>query len=602
VEALQAQQRPPDLQEESSSSFSSKAMPCMKACGLIQACPEDVFKLIMDLSPSRTQWDLTFNTGKVLHRESRRSDVVHLALRPVWLFPLWADARDFVMSRHWKQEEDGAYTIIYSSVHHASCPKLSGVQRADLKGACVVIVPYPQEDGTVFSVVTHAMEVDIKGYVMPKLHKGLLAGGVALVAISLQYSYLGLCILVVLSLLLWAASATFQKLLGKDGISKLSNGFNRAYMMEMLMSLAGLRDMIVQVPELEAFILDTGIMTELNASDQIKSDNGRAPDAGFNSDQSDDDDDLGGPPGSTPRKPPASPKSSLPAKTCMAEPAGGGVKKMDEQQIGDIKARFRNDVMPILSKLATEHCTMRRGEGTATQCYQSRDVEGFVVRGKNYLHDKVKVPATSTLMELVGCDLTGHQNSEHLANLGQHPHSFAKKVLDTDWSTFGELEPFLFMVHFQVPGTPMYSTVIYFATPKCLLGASPGQTVLMNYFNGTQEYCDARLKLIPNVAEGSWIVRKGVGNTPAILGSKLKMTYFKGPNYFEVDIDTGVSSMAGAIVGLVQGPAKTLVIDLAFLVEAKSGEELPEELIGVVRLRKVDLGLIANTRTVFRET
>jgi Protein ENHANCED DISEASE RESISTANCE 2, C-terminal len=34
-------------------------------------------------------------------------------------------------------------------------------------------------------------------------------------------------------------------------------------------------------------------------------------------------------------------------------------------------------------------------------------------------------------------------------------------------------------------------------------------------------------KLIPSVVEGSWIIRQSVGNTPVILGRKLKTYYYK---------------------------------------------------------------------------
>ena len=160
---------------------------------------------------------------------------------------------------------------------------------------------------------------------------------------------------------------------------------------------------------------------------------------------------------------------------------------------------------------------------------------------------------------------------------------------EQDWSADPELEPFIFIINMAVPGSPQYSVVFYFALPACILGQNREYRVLQNYFNGTQEYCDARLKLIPLVAEGNWIVKRGVGSTPAILGSKLKISYFKGKNYFESVVDIGVSSMGGAIVRLVTGPARGLVIDLGFLIEAKLEEELPEEMIGVCRIRNCDL-------------
>jgi hypothetical protein len=39
---------------------------------------------------------------------------------------------------------------------------------------------------------------------------------------------------------------------------------------------------------------------------------------------------------------------------------------------------------------------------------------------------------------------------------------------------------------------------------------------------------DARLKLIPRIVEGNWIVRRACPPTPAILGAKLKQHHFRG--------------------------------------------------------------------------
>jgi Protein ENHANCED DISEASE RESISTANCE 2, C-terminal len=43
----------------------------------------------------------------------------------------------------------------------------------------------------------------------------------------------------------------------------------------------------------------------------------------------------------------------------------------------------------------------------------------------------------------------------------------------------------------------------------------------------------------------------------------------RGPNYMEVDVDVGSSRSAAHVVGLVQGALKTLVIDIAVLLEGR---------------------------------
>lgn len=64
--------------------------------------------------------------------------------------------------------------------------------------------------------------------------------------------------------------------------------------------------------------------------------------------------------------------------------------------------------------------------------------------------------------------------------------------------------------------------------PPCLQGDTPLSRVLKPFFFGdSDEYRDQRFKLIPKIVEGNWVVRKSVGSTPAILGTKLKQHYYK---------------------------------------------------------------------------
>ena len=57
----------------------------------------------------------------------------------------------------------------------------------------------------------------------------------------------------------------------------------------------------------------------------------------------------------------------------------------------------------------------------------------------------------------------------------------------------------------------------------------------------------------------------------------------RGANYFEVDVDIGSSSVAASVTNLVAGATKSLAVDMGVLVEGKSSEQLPEQLIGTIR-------------------
>ena len=144
----------------------------------------------------------------------------------------------------------------------------------------------------------------------------------------------------------------------------------------------------------------------------------------------------------------------------------------------------------------------------------------------------------------------------------------------------------------MVPGPPHYSIVAAF-TPKdkevCLSSDSPFSTLMQRFVDGTDGDRNEIFKLIPGIVEGSWIVQKAVGNTPAILGKKIHIAYHRGANYIELDFDIASSAMAANIVRLVAGATRSVVVDMAFLNEGKEEAELPEQLIGILRLKKIDL-------------
>ena len=57
-----------------------------------------------------------------------------------------------------------------------------------------------------------------------------------------------------------------------------------------------------------------------------------------------------------------------------------------------------------------------------------------------------------------------------------------------------------------------------------------------------------------------------------------------------MDVDCNSSPAAGRIVSLVKSYASSLVVDLAFVIEAQTADELPEAVIGAARLLHIDLG------------
>jgi len=235
--------------------------------------------------------------------------------------------------------------------------------------------------------------------------------------------------------------------------------------------------------------------------------------------------------------------------------------------------------------------------------------EPFKVRGKNYLKDHVKIKTDSTVAKLVAVDLfETTERVDHIASRDDNlRHTLQKSDLlrrsktqsddkledlcSEDDISEKNASDVLFIMHFQVPGPPFYSLVLYFSIPHDKLDLEkPFGKLFQDFVTKNDESRDTRVKLIPRVVEGNWFVKKTVGETPAILGKKLKQRYYgDGETYVEVDCDVGSSSVARSILGVVKGYAKTLSIDLAILLESHQESELPEELIGSVRLIHPDL-------------
>ncbi|KAI9083904.1 hypothetical protein K1719_034162 [Acacia pycnantha] len=216
----------------------------------------------------------------------------------------------------------------------------------------------------------------------------------------------------------------------------------------------------------------------------------------------------------------------------------------------------------------------RDDRDNARDCWKISDGNNFRVRSKQFCFDKSKIPAGKHLMDLVAVDwFKDTRRIDHVARR----QGCAAQVAS-------ERGLFSIIVNVQVPGSTHYSMVFYFVTKALVPGS-----LLQRFVDGDDEFRNSRLKLIPSVAKGSWIVRQSVGSTPCLLGKAVDCNYIRGPKYLEIDVDIGSSAVANGVLGLVVGVITTLVVDMAFLVQANTTEELPERLIGAVRISHLEL-------------
>ncbi|MQL87875.1 hypothetical protein Taro_020426 [Colocasia esculenta] len=150
-------------------------------------------------------------------------------------------------------------------------------------------------------------------------------------------------------------------------------------------------------------------------------------------------------------------------------------------------------------------------------------------------------------------------------------------------SEAGKKLPFILVINLQVPAKPNYSLVLYYAAQRPVKKDS----LLGRFANGSDIFRDARFKLIPSIVEGYWMVKRAVGTKACLLGKAVTCRYLRQDNFLEIDVDIGSSSVARSIINLVLGYVTSLVVDLAILIEAKEEKELPEYILGTVRLKRI---------------
>ena len=128
-------------------------------------------------------------------------------------------------------------------------------------------------------------------------------------------------------------------------------------------------------------------------------------------------------------------------------------------------------------------------------------------------------------------------------------------------------------------------------------GFTNAERILAEWFaSDDPEYKNDRLKLIAIVPEGPWIVRNLVTGKPALIGKRLPVTYRYVPHQkhmeclqiCDLDVSSG-STVAKKTVSVTKRYLSSLTaVDIGFVIEGKTSEELPEEMLGSIRLHQVD--------------
>lgn len=223
----------------------------------------------------------------------------------------------------------------------------------------------------------------------------------------------------------------------------------------------------------------------------------------------------------------------------------------------------------------------------------------FSVRGPNYLQDSKKIASAPAAFRLLTVDMVKCEDPKKpiMTGLCAHPNERYQRAVARENATgVKELPPFVFCINLVIPTSSiLYHVVFYFGIDNIDLindrATTPFGKLANQFFfsnRATDAFRNATFKLIPRIVEGNFIVRKAVGAKPAILGKKIKQTYIRTDRYMELIVDIASEPVAAKIVNLTIGYAKTLSVDMAFVLEGNHPAVLPEQVLGAARLNHID--------------
>lgn len=221
-------------------------------------------------------------------------------------------------------------------------------------------------------------------------------------------------------------------------------------------------------------------------------------------------------------------------------------------------------------------------ENKGLSCWSSPNHNIFKVRSISYLNDRLKLPSDPPVFQCRGVDIWLTDNAER--NISRHPAMLGGKLHEED----------TFIVNFLLP----FANLVAYFSVKPMNQMPPNVAkVWQAFIKGDQEYRDGKLKLLPVVVEGPWIVKKAVGpgTSPAMVGRDLPLQYYftestgtkKG--VYEVDVLVTASRIARGILNVVKGHTKSLTIAFAFIIEAAEQMDLPENVLCAFQVHSMDL-------------
>ncbi|KAL0345694.1 UNVERIFIED_CONTAM: protein ENHANCED DISEASE RESISTANCE 2-like [Sesamum radiatum] len=495
----------------------------VKAVGVVDASADTVFEVVLNPDRHRRyEWDTLTGDLELVDTVNGHFDVVYGTFDPRY-FTWRQSRRDFVFSRQWVRGQDGTYTILQFPSVHKKRPPRSGYKRTKINPSTWEIsnLSTSSPSNTARCLVTQTLEISPKGWFK------------------------------------WR--------------NKHSQKFEKSVPYALLSQVSGLKEYIGANPALTSESSTTIIHSKVSdfSGSNSEFEDAEGADEFYDaiagdSSSSDEDSD---------NEIEVNKDKKIKLKNISWAIASLTLKRSSAPESNELNS----SVPPISLDSSQFHGTMRKAKDESDKnCWSSPDGSGFMIRGKTYLKDNMKVKGGEPLLKLIAVDW--FKVEDCASKVALHPKSLVQ-------SPEGKKLPFILVINLEVPARPNYSLVLYYAAERPVKKDS----LLGKFIDGTDMFRDSRFKLIPSIVEGYWMVKRAVGTKACLLGKAVTCKYFRQDNFLEIDVDIGSSSVARGVISLVLGYVTSLVVDLAIVIEAKEEAELPEYILGTVRLNRVEL-------------
>uniref|UniRef100_A0A0D9X891 START domain-containing protein n=2 Tax=Leersia perrieri TaxID=77586 RepID=A0A0D9X891_9ORYZ len=513
----------------------------LKSVGVVGANPDTVFEVVLSLDKhKRCEWDMLTADLELVETIDGYYDVVYGTYEPKYL-NWWKTKKDFVFSRQWIRGQDGAYTILQTPASHMKKPTRQGYERTKVNSSTWELRRLnPPGSSTPKCLVTHMLEMTPSFWDRWK--------------------------------------------------RRHSANFDRSIAFALLSQVAGLREYFAANPALTSDSPSTVLKPKASDSLIIHSEledsepNDEFYDAlargeSFEDEDSDDDeeDDVTPKTGKVKFKNVSWAIAGLalkPTKVILDMSQDNSLRRKRSALVE--KSELVTNSTPVIIDSNQFHGTLEQAKSEDhSNSWSEPGGEKFMIRGKTYLTDYTKVVGGDPLLKLIAVDW--FKADERFDSVALHPKSLVQ-------SEAAKKIPFILVINLQVPAKPNYNLVMYYAAERPVNKDS----LLGRFIDGTDAFRDARFKLIPSIVEGYWMVKRAVGTKACLLGKAVTCNYLRQDNFLEIDVDIGSSSVARSIIGLVLGYVTSIVVDLAILIEAKEEKELPEYILGTVRLNRAN--------------